>query len=63
MHQLTCSPIHNQVPAGIRPLMRLGWSPGPAGATRALARSAGVRRPGVRWRKLSGPTSATPWPR
>ncbi|GLZ57957.1 MULTISPECIES: alkaline phosphatase D family protein [Micromonospora] len=55
VHQLTCSPIHNQVPAGIRPLMRLGWSPGPAGATRALARSAGVRRPGVRWRKLAGP--------
>ncbi|MFC3505022.1 alkaline phosphatase D family protein [Micromonospora krabiensis] len=55
VHQLTCSPIHNQVPAGIRPLMRLGWSPGPAAATRALARSAGVRRPGVRWRKLAGP--------
>ncbi|MFD6564927.1 alkaline phosphatase D family protein [Micromonospora profundi] len=55
VHQLTCSPIHNQVPAGIRPLMRLGWSSGPTGATRALARSAGVRRPGVRWRKLAGP--------
>ncbi|MFG1953312.1 alkaline phosphatase D family protein [Micromonospora sp. NPDC048830] len=55
VHQLTCSPIHNQVPAAIRPLMRLGWSPGPAGATRALARSAGVRRPSVRWRKLAGP--------
>ncbi|MEV4820823.1 alkaline phosphatase D family protein [Micromonospora sp. NPDC049274] len=55
VHQLTCSPIHNQVPAGIRPLMRLGWSSGPAGATRALARSAGVRRPTVRWRKLAGP--------
>ncbi|MFI6266051.1 alkaline phosphatase D family protein [Micromonospora sp. NPDC051006] len=55
VHQLTCSPIHNQVPAGMRPLMRLGWSQGPAAATRALARSAGVRRPGVRWRKLAGP--------
>ncbi|WP_422738762.1 alkaline phosphatase D family protein [Micromonospora sp. WMMD729] len=55
VHQLTCSPIHNQVPAGIRPLMKMGWSSGPAGATRALARSAGVRRPGVRWRKLAGP--------
>ncbi|MGS2614727.1 alkaline phosphatase D family protein [Micromonospora sp. LZ34] len=55
VHQLTCSPIHNQVPAGIRPLMRLGWSAGPAGATRALARSAGVRRPALRWRKLAGP--------
>ncbi|GIJ76993.1 PhoD-like phosphatase [Micromonospora phaseoli] len=55
VHQLTCSPIHNQVPAGMRPLMRLGWARGPAGATRALARTAGVRRPLVRWRKLAGP--------
>ncbi|WP_320065234.1 alkaline phosphatase D family protein [Micromonospora sp. RTGN7] len=55
VHQLTCSPIHNQVPALLRPLMKLGWSPGPAGATRALARAAGVRRPTVRWRKLAGP--------
>ncbi|MGW5669177.1 alkaline phosphatase D family protein [Micromonospora sp. NPDC003776] len=55
VHQLTCSPIHNQVPAAMRPLMRLGWNPGPAGATRALARSAGVRRPFVRWKKLAGP--------
>ncbi|MFG2054873.1 alkaline phosphatase D family protein [Micromonospora sp. NPDC048930] len=55
VHQLTCSPIHNQVPAAMRPLMRLGWNPGPAAATRALARSAGVRRPSVRWRKLAGP--------
>ncbi|SCL20346.1 alkaline phosphatase D family protein [Micromonospora inyonensis] len=55
VHQLTCSPIHNQVPAGMRPLMRLGWSAGPSAAVRALARSAGVRRSPVRWRKLSGP--------
>ncbi|MCW3813556.1 alkaline phosphatase family protein [Micromonospora sp. DR5-3] len=55
VHQLTCSPIHNQVPAGMRPLMRLGWNPGPAGAARALARSAGVPRSAVRWRKLAGP--------
>ena len=40
VHQLTCSPIHNQVPAFMRPLMRFGWSragragdarPGPVG--------------------------------
>ncbi|MFG2108136.1 alkaline phosphatase D family protein [Micromonospora chersina] len=55
VHQLTCSPIHNQVPAAMRPLMKLGWNPGPAGAARALARSAGVRRPLVRWKKLAGP--------
>ncbi|MEW2374614.1 alkaline phosphatase D family protein [Micromonospora sp. NPDC047812] len=55
VHQLTCSPIHNQVPAGMRPLMKLGWSSGPAGATRALARTAGVRRPPLRWKRLAGP--------
>lgn len=55
VHQLTCSPIHNQVPAAMRPLMRLGWSAGPSTAARALARSAGVRRPTVRWKKLDGP--------
>ncbi|OZV77630.1 hypothetical protein CA850_21875 [Micromonospora echinospora] len=55
VHQLTCSPIHNQVPAGMRPLMRLGWSAGPSAMVRALARSAGVRRSTVRWRKLNGP--------
>ncbi|MGW0433981.1 alkaline phosphatase D family protein [Micromonospora sp. NPDC003197] len=55
VHQLTCSPIHNQVPAAMRPLMRLGWWRGPTGATRALARSAGLRRETVRWRKLAGP--------
>ncbi|TDC37682.1 alkaline phosphatase D family protein [Micromonospora sp. KC213] len=55
VHQLTCSPIHNQVPTGLRPLMRLGWSRGLATAARALARSVGVRRPSVRWKKLAGP--------
>jgi hypothetical protein len=55
VHQLTCSPLHNQVPAPLRPLMRLGWSPGPSGAVRALARTVGLRRPVVRWRKKAGP--------
>ncbi|GGM36798.1 alkaline phosphatase [Micromonospora sonchi] len=55
VHQLTCSPFHNQVPAGLRPLMRLGWARGPAGAARALARTAGVPRPAMTWRKLAGP--------
>ncbi|RKR90721.1 PhoD-like phosphatase [Micromonospora pisi] len=55
VHQLTCSPIHNQVPAFMRPLLKLGWWAGPIGAARALARTAGVRRPSVRWRRLTGP--------
>jgi hypothetical protein len=55
VHQLTCSPIHNQVPAPLRPLMRLGWSRAAARATRALARSAGVPKPAWRWIRLAGP--------
>ena len=55
VHQLTCSPIHNQTPAAMRQLIRLCWNPGLASAAQALARSAGVRRPTVRWKKLAGP--------
>jgi PhoD-like phosphatase len=55
VHQLTCSPIHNQVPAPVRPLMRLGWSRAGARAMRALARSAGVPAPAWRWARLAGP--------
>ena len=53
--QLTCSPVHNQVPAVMRPLMRFGWSRVAAHAVRALARTAGVRRPALSWRRLAGP--------
>jgi hypothetical protein len=53
--QLTCSPIHNQVPVPLRPLMRLSWSRAGARAVRGLARTAGVRRPAWRWRRLAGP--------
>jgi hypothetical protein len=55
VHQLTCSPIHNQVPAPMRPLMRLSWSRAAARTARGLARSAGLRAPAVRWRRLAGP--------
>jgi hypothetical protein len=55
VHQLTCSPVHNQVPAIARPLMSLGWFRFPSSLTRALARSVGLGRPMVRWRKLAGP--------
>ncbi|MFY1690698.1 alkaline phosphatase D family protein [Plantactinospora sp. WMMB782] len=55
VHQLTCSPIHNQIPGPMRPLLRLGWWHGPSVAARLLARSAGVHHPPVRWRKLDGP--------
>ncbi|BCJ54688.1 alkaline phosphatase [Actinoplanes sp. NBRC 14428] len=55
VHQLTCSPIHNQVPAPLRPLMRLSWSRAAARGMRGLARSAGVKKPPLTWRRLAGP--------
>lgn len=55
VHQLTCSPLHNQVPAGMRLPLRLGWSPALAMAARALSRTAGAGRPALRWTKLAGP--------
>ncbi|MEV8510528.1 alkaline phosphatase D family protein [Actinoplanes sp. NPDC051475] len=55
VHQLTCSPIHNQVPAPLKPLMRLSWSRAAAKMMRGLARSAGVARPPVTWKRLAGP--------
>jgi hypothetical protein len=55
VHQLTCSPVHNQVPAFMRPLMRFSWSRAAARAVRGLARSAGVRKPAWTWRREAGP--------
>ena len=36
--QLTCSPVHNQVPVFMRPLMRFSWSRAAARGVRGLAR-------------------------
>jgi hypothetical protein len=55
VHQLTCSPLHNQVPAFMRPGLRLGWRRTPTALAARLARSAGLRPPPVRWRRLAGP--------
>jgi hypothetical protein len=55
VHQLTCSPIHNQVPAYMRPLMRIAWSRAAAKSVRGLAKSVGVRRPELTWGRLAGP--------
>ena len=55
VHQLTCSPIHNQVPVVMRPLMRFSWSRVAARAVRGVARSAGVARPPLSWKRLAGP--------
>jgi hypothetical protein len=55
VHQLTCSPLHNQVPAAMRPFLRLGWRRWMTTTARALARAAGLPPPAVRWRRLAGP--------
>ncbi|MEV4638570.1 alkaline phosphatase D family protein [Actinoplanes sp. NPDC049548] len=55
VHQLTCSPIHNQVPAPLKPLMRLSWSRVAARMMRGLARSTGVAKPPLTWKRLAGP--------
>jgi hypothetical protein len=55
VHQLTCSPVHNQLQSYMRPVLRLGWWKGPAAAARVLARAARIAPPAVRWRRLAGP--------
>ncbi|MDQ7910906.1 alkaline phosphatase D family protein [Phytohabitans sp. ZYX-F-186] len=55
VHQLTCSPVHNQIQSFMRPVLRLGWWRGPTAVARTLARAARVAAPAVRWRKLAGP--------
>lgn len=55
VHQLTCSPVHNDMPKLVRPAMKFGWNPPAARLMRSLARALGLRRPVVRWRKTAGP--------
>ncbi|WP_433057400.1 alkaline phosphatase D family protein [Dactylosporangium sp. CS-033363] len=55
VHQLTCSPVHNDMPKLVRPAMKFGWNPPAAKMMRSLARSLGLRKPVVRWRKTAGP--------
>ncbi|MGW7430500.1 alkaline phosphatase D family protein [Streptomyces sp. NPDC054861] len=53
--QLTCSPLHNAVPASIRVGFRFGWSRVGRRLGRALARHGRVGRPVIDWRKAGGP--------
>ncbi|MCH0568355.1 alkaline phosphatase family protein [Streptomyces sp. MUM 136J] len=53
--QLTCSPVHNSVPAAMRLGFRFGWSAAARALGRRLARHGGVPRPPVRWRRTGGP--------
>ncbi|MFH9084502.1 alkaline phosphatase D family protein [Streptomyces sp. NPDC017673] len=53
--QLTCSPVHNSVPAAMRIGFRVGWSAPARALGRLLARHGRTPRPPVRWRKRGGP--------
>ncbi|MFI8432675.1 alkaline phosphatase D family protein [Streptomyces sp. NPDC079020] len=53
--QLTCSPVHNSIPATIRAGFRFGWSRTGRRLGRALARHGRTGSPPMRWRKSGGP--------
>ncbi|MFI6682065.1 alkaline phosphatase D family protein [Streptomyces sp. NPDC050485] len=53
--QLTCSPIHNSVPAPLRAGFRFGWSRLGRRLGRALARHGRAGRPVLGWRRTGGP--------
>jgi len=55
VYQITCSPIHNRVPAAMRPLMRAAWHRRGKRIGRLLARRSGAVRPLVSWLKVAGP--------
>jgi hypothetical protein len=53
--QLTCSPLHNSVPALMRLGFRLGWSRPGRWIGRLLTRRARIDRPPIPWRRTGGP--------
>ncbi len=56
VYQLTCSPVHNYVPAGMKVAFRIGWSRAAEACTRFLLSSvARVPKQELSWSKLAGP--------
>jgi len=55
IYQLTCSPVHNEVPHPMVQTFKIGWSKPAIAITAALRRLARVPRTRLRWRKRSGP--------
>jgi hypothetical protein len=55
VYQAVCSPIHNVLPRSMRREQRLATSRAGELAGVALARLAGVGKPGIRWRITHGP--------
>ena len=54
-HQLTCSPVHNVVPAFMRVLFRLSWVRALTGLTTRWARGTGAAAAAVAWERRLGP--------
>ncbi|UNO42303.1 alkaline phosphatase D family protein [Streptomyces sp. MST-110588] len=53
--QLTCSPVHNSIPASVRAGFRFGWSRTGRRLGKVLARHGRLPRPSVEWRRTGGP--------
>ncbi|ALV49953.1 alkaline phosphatase [Streptomyces sp. 4F] len=53
--QLTCSPVHNSIPASMRVGFRFGWSAAARGLGRVFTRHGGLGEPPVHWRRTGGP--------
>nr|WP_202501210.1 alkaline phosphatase D family protein [Streptomyces sp. SID5785] len=53
--QLTCSPVHNSVPASIRLGFRIGWSRPARALGRRLSRRVRPGGSGIGWRRTGGP--------
>ncbi|MYW65425.1 alkaline phosphatase family protein [Streptomyces sp. SID8379] len=53
--QLTCSPVHNSIPASIRLGFRFGWSRTGRVIGRRFARHARAVAPRITWRRSGGP--------
>lgn len=55
VHQLVCSPVHNYVPAYMRPVFQLAWTRRAARWARALLRPRRLPDPPLSWDKRCGP--------
>jgi hypothetical protein len=53
--QLTCSPVHNSIPAVIRLGFRFGWSRTARALARRLSRGLRPSATGIGWRRTGGP--------
>ncbi|MFG2889313.1 alkaline phosphatase D family protein [Streptomyces sp. NPDC048248] len=53
--QLTCSPVHNSIPASIQAGFRFGWSRAGRWLGKVFARHGRLGPPPVKWRRTGGP--------